>query len=45
MQYNRKEGADTVWSVVYDLKNDKIFRVEGNPGRKKFKEDTRFKID
>lgn len=44
-QYNRKEGADTVWSVVYDLKNDKIFRVEGNPGRKKFKEDTRFKID
>ena len=44
-QYNRKDGADTVWSVVYDLKNGKIFRVEGNPGRKKFKEDTRFKID
>lgn len=43
-QYNRKTNADTVWSVVYDLKDKKIWRVEGNPGRKKFKEDTRFKI-
>ena len=22
-QYDRKKGADTVWSVVYDLKNKK----------------------
>ena len=43
-QYDRKTNADTVWSVVYDLKNNQIWRVEGNPGRKKFKEDTRFKI-
>lgn len=43
-QYDRKTNADTVWSVVYDLKNKQIWRVEGNPGRKKFKEDTRFKI-
>ncbi|MDO5556880.1 MAG: C45 family peptidase [Clostridia bacterium] len=43
-QYNRKENSDTVWSVIYDLKNKKIFRVEGNPGRKPFKEDTRFKF-
>lgn len=43
-QYDRKKNADTVWSVIYDLKNNKIWRVEGNPGRKKFKEDTRFKI-
>lgn len=43
-QYDRKTNADTVWSVVYDLKNKKIWRVEGNPGRKKFKEDIRFKI-
>ena len=43
-QYDRKTDADTVWSVVYDLKNKKIWRVEGNPGRKKFKEDTRFEI-
>lgn len=43
-QYDRKTNADTVWSVVYDLKNNQIWRVEGNPGRKKFKLDTRFKI-
>ena len=43
-QYDRKTNADTVWSVVYDLKNKQIWRVEGNPGRKKFKEDIRFKI-
>lgn len=43
-QYNRKTGADTVWSVVYDLKNSKIYRVEGNPSRKQFKEDTKMKF-
>lgn len=43
-QYNRKTNADTVWSVVYDLTRNKIWRVEGNPSRKKFKEDIRFKI-
>ena len=34
-QYDRKTGADTVWSVGYDLSNKKIYRVEGNPSRKK----------
>ena len=43
-QYDRKTGADTVWSVIYELKNKKIFRVEGNPSRKMFKEDKRFKF-
>lgn len=43
-QYDRKIGADTVWSVIYDIKNNKIFRVEGNPARKKFKEDKRLKF-
>lgn len=43
-QYDRKTGADTVWSVGYDLLNKKIYRVEGNPYRKKYKEDTRFKF-
>ena len=43
-QYDRKTGADTVWSVVYDLKNKKVYRVEGNPSRKKFVEDTRMKF-
>lgn len=43
-QYDRKTNADTVWSVVYDLKRKQIWRVEGNPSRKKFKEDSRMKI-
>lgn len=41
-QYDRKTGADTVWSVIYDVKERKIYRVEGNPARKGFKEDKRF---
>lgn len=44
-QYDRKTNADTVWSVIYDIKNNKIYRVEGNPSRKKFKEDTRLKFN
>lgn len=43
-QYDRKTGKDTVWSVIYDLTNMKIYRTEGNPSRRKFKEDTRFYI-
>lgn len=43
-QYERKKGSDTVWSVIYDIKNKKIFRVEGNPSRKKFVEDSRMKF-
>ncbi len=43
-QYDRKKDADTVWSVIYDIKNRKIFRVEGNPSRRKFVEDTRMKF-
>lgn len=43
-QYDRKTNADTVWSVIYDIKNKKIYRVEGNPSRKEFKEDTRLKF-
>lgn len=43
-QYERKLGVDTVWSVIYDGKNKKIFRVEGNPSRKKFVEDSRMKF-
>lgn len=43
-QYDRKKNADTVWSVIYNLTEKKIYRVEGNPGRKQFKEDLRFKF-
>ena len=43
-QYDRKTDADTVWSVIYDIKNNIINRVEGNPRRKKFKIDNRLKF-
>jgi len=43
-QYDRKKNADTVWSVIYDLSEKRIYRVEGNPGRKVYKEDLRFKF-
>ncbi len=42
-QYDRSKGADTVWSVIYDIRNKEIYRVEGNPSRKQFKRDTRLK--
>ena len=41
-QYDRNTGKDTVWSVIYDLKQHKIYRSEGNPKRCRFKEDGRF---
>ena len=41
-QYDRDTGKDTVWSVIYDLKQHKIYRSEGNPKRRSFKEDSRF---
>lgn len=41
-QYDRAQNADTVWSVVYDLKRGQIWRVEGNPSQMDFQLDTRF---
>lgn len=40
-QYDRRLGGDTVWSSVYDITHSSIYRCEGNPSRKKYKEDTR----
>lgn len=42
-QYDRSQGMDTIWSVVYDLTDSKIFRAEGNPARKRFRADPRTK--
>jgi predicted choloylglycine hydrolase len=36
-------GFDTLWSTVYDLSNDRIFRAEGNPAKVEFKEDIRLR--
>lgn len=44
-QYDRKLNFDTVWSSIYSLKNKKVYISEGNPSRKKFKEDKRIKFD
>lgn len=41
-QYDRSSGKDTVWSIVYDVKQKAMYRVEGNPARKVFKQDKRF---
>lgn len=41
-QYDRRTGKDTVWSVLYDAIDRKMYRAEGNPARKRFREDTRF---
>ena len=43
-QYDRNTGKDTAWSVVYDLKGHRIYRAEGNPSRKNYKEDSRFRF-
>lgn len=43
-QYDRETGKDTVWSCIYDLSNLEIYRTEGNPKNKKFKNDKRFLI-
>jgi len=43
-QYDRAQVFDAVWSSIYDLKNMKIYRAEGNPSRVKYKEDTRLKF-
>jgi len=40
-QYDRETGKDTVWSVVYDVGEGRIYRCEGNPSRKRFAEDER----
>lgn len=38
-QYDRSTGMDTVWSSVYLLDENRIYRCEGNPARKEFIED------
>lgn len=43
-QYDRTTGRDTVWSVIYDLSNHRIYRAEGNPARYGYTEDSRFRF-
>jgi len=41
-QYDKELNFDTIWSSVFDIKNNKIYRAEGNPLKIKFIEDERF---
>lgn len=40
-QYDRNLGGDTVWSCVYDISNQTIYRSEGNPTRYPYEVDSR----
>lgn len=40
-QYDKRLNFDTIWSSVFDISNNKIYRAEGNPSRTRFKEDIR----
>lgn len=40
-QYKKEMNFQTIWSVVYDVTEMKIYCAEGNPITAKFKEDTR----
>jgi predicted choloylglycine hydrolase len=40
-QYDKKLKFDTIWSSVFDITNNKIYRAEDNPIKTKFIEDKR----
>jgi predicted choloylglycine hydrolase len=42
-QYRKELNFDTIWSSIFDISNNKIYRAEGNPRKTKFIEDTRLK--
>lgn len=37
-QYDRTKGMDTIWSVIYDLTENKMYMTKGNPSQKSFEE-------
>lgn len=40
-QYEKALNFETIWSSVFDITNNKIYRAEGNPQRTKYAEDKR----
>jgi predicted choloylglycine hydrolase len=40
-QYDKSMNFDTLWSSVYDITNQIVWRAEGNPKKTLYKEDTR----
>jgi predicted choloylglycine hydrolase len=43
-QYDKALNFDTIWSSVFTISNNRIYRAEGNPQRKKFIEDKRLSV-
>ena len=43
-QYNKELNFETIWSSVFDITNNKIYRAEGNPSKTKYIEDKRLSI-
>lgn len=43
-QYEKESGFDTIWSSIFDVKNKKVLRTEGNPAKTKFTEDNRLEF-
>ena len=44
-RYHKALNFDTVWSSVFNITKNKIYRAEGNPARVKFIEDKRLSIN
>lgn len=40
-QYDRSLGGDTVWSSIYDISKQTVYRAEGNPMRSPYEIDSR----
>ena len=40
-QYKKELNFETVWSSIFDVKDKKIYRAEGNPLNTKYIEDER----
>lgn len=43
-QYDKALNFDTIWSSIYELSNNKIYRAEGNPQKVKYVNDKRLFI-
>ena len=43
-QYDKRGGRGTVWAAIYDVKCHAVWRAEGNPARRHFAQDGRFKF-
>jgi predicted choloylglycine hydrolase len=43
-QYDKQLNFDTIWSSVFDISNNRIYRAEGNPSKASFEKDARSQL-